>query len=412
MRLTFNGLAEHGPASPGASGASPPRLPRSVVSQGVRPRFAVAAAIAVLMPLVFPALLAPLSGQGIEDFFGASGETFRGTAPETRLYWRSHLETSRERILRAADLAGGREVATVLGAGVGIEIPLAELASRFDRLVLVDLDGHSMLSGLGQVPRHLRSRVELRVVDVTSFASGLIESVARAVESSSSAADSFQRLGRILDGLEAREPTDLPRSDLVVSSLLLSEIPRYPFTYAAQAVENRFGVAIQTWERSDEFYHRLVELAVDDHVRLLRSLITPDGVIYFSDTVARGLVQRPDGGAVRSGVEARAAPHFIQLGLADSAAEVPSAVNRLCRAEHSPVTEAKAFERILSLYRDADGRFFEPLLPVGELRDRCAQRGLQLRDSPESWWWLAYPCRIRSGSGAFLVSNWILGLGD
>ncbi|MDE2893383.1 MAG: hypothetical protein OXN86_12890 [Chloroflexota bacterium] len=293
-----------------------------------------------------------------------------------------------------------------------MEIPLAELAGRFDRLVLVDLDGHSMLSSLRQLPRNLRSRVELKVVDVTSFASGLIESIARAVEISSSAADSFQRLGRILDGLEAGEPADLPPSDLVVSSLLLSEIPRYPFSYAAQALEGRFGVAIQTWERSDEFYRRLVELAVDDHVQLLRSLVTPDGVIYFSDTVARGLVRRSDDGAVRRTVEARATPHFVQLGLAESAAEVPSAVNRLCRAEHSPVTEAKAFERILSLYRESDSRFFEPLLPVGELRDRCTQRGLELRESPASWWWLAYPCRIRSGSGAFLVNSWILGLRD
>ena len=385
------------------------RLAKPVVSESVRPRSAAAGA-AVLGLLVFPALLAPVSGQGIEEFFGTSGEIVRGTAPETRLYWRSHLETSRERILRAADLAARTDVATVLGAGAGIELPLAELAGRFDRLVLVDLDGRSMLRSLRQVPRHLRSRVELKIVDVTSFASGLIESIALAVESSSSAVESFQRLGQILDGLHAGEPADLPPADLVVSSLLLSEIPRYPFSYAAQAVEDRFGVAIQKWERSDEFYRRLVELAVDDHVQLLVSLVRPEGAIYFSDTVARGLVQHFDDEAVRRAVEARAAPHFIQLGLADSAAEVPPSVNRLCRAERSPMTEAAAFERLLSLYRDADNRFFEPLLPVAALRDLCTQRGLVLRDSPTSWWWLAYPCRIRSGSGAFLVSNWILGL--
>ena len=360
--------------------------------------------------LVLPALLVPVSGGGLEEFFETSGEIVRGTAPETRLYWRSHLETSRERILHAADLAGRGEVATVLGSGLGMEIPLAELARRFERLVLVDLDGRSMLRSLHQVPRELRSRVELRIVDVTSFAGALIESIEHAIESSSSAVESHRRLGLILDGLETGGPADLPRSDFVVSSLLLSEIPRYPFSYAAQAFEARFGVAIQTWERSDEFFRRLAELAVDDHVQLLASLVEPEGVIYFSDTVARGLVQQSDDGAARRAVAAQAVPHFTQLGLADSAAGVASVVNRLCRAEHSPATEAEAFERILSLYRDSDGRFFEPLLPVGTLRDHCARRGLELRETPASWWWLAYPCRIRNGSGAFLVSNWILGL--
>lgn len=412
MRLTITILARLDPACQDAPGAFPSWRPRLALRERRRPRSAVAAGTALLGLLVSPALLAPVSGQGLEEFFGTSGEIVRGTAPETRLYWRSHLERSRERILHAANLAARREVATVLGAGAGSELPLAELAGRFDRLVLVDLDGPSMLRSLRQIPRHLRSRVDLKIVDVTSFASGLIESTARAVESSSSAAESFQRLGRILDGLQAREPPDLPPSDLVVSSLLLSEIPRYPFSFAAQAVDDRFGVAIQTWERSDDFYRRLVEVAVDDHVQLLVDLVRPEGVIYFSDTVARGLAQHSDDGAVRRAVEARAAPHFIQLGLADSASDVAPAVNRLCRAQHSPRTEAAAFERLLSLYRDADNRFFEPLLPVSVLRDRSTQRGLVLKESPTSWWWLAYPCRIRRGSGAFLVSNWILGLRD
>ena len=161
-----------------------------------------------------------------------------------------------------------------------------------------------MLRSLDQVPRHLRSRVELKVMDVTSFAAALIESIDRAVDGSSSASEAFQRLGLILDELSAGDPVQLPPSDLVVSSLLLSEIPRYPFSYAAQAVETRFGAAIRTWDRSDEFFRSLVALAVEDHVRLLASLVEPEGVIYFSDTVAKGLVRRPQGEAVRRSVEA------------------------------------------------------------------------------------------------------------
>ena len=366
------------------------------------------ATLALLLALL--GLQSPVTGQEVEAFFEASGEIVRGTAPETRLYWQSHLEASRDRILRAADLARGSEVATVLGSGTGMEIPLAELARRFDRLILVDLDGSSMVQSLHQVPLHLRAKIDLKVIDVTSFASLLIERIEHAAETSSSAGEAFERFGSILDGLGIGKVAELPRSDLVVSSLLLSEIPRYPFSYAARAIETRFGAALQTWGRSNEFFYKLVEVAVDDHVQLLASLVEPTGVIYFSDTVARGLVQRPDGDNVRRAVEARAVPDFVRLGLADSAAGVATALSRLCRAEHAPAVEAEAFERILALYREADGRFFESLLPVGELQDRCAQRGLELRESPATWWWLAYPCKISSGTGAFLVSNWILGL--
>lgn len=360
--------------------------------------------------VLLPALLVPVWGQGPEAFFEASGTNVRGTAPETRLYWGSHLEASRERILAAADLAGRTEVATVLGGGVGMEIPLAQLARRFDRLILVDLDGRSMLQSLHQIPRDLRAKVDLKVMDVTSFVSRLIEQIDHAIEISASPREVFEHLAAVLDDLRPGESVGLPRSDLVVSSLLLSEIPRYPFSYAAQALETRFGVAIQTWDKSDKFFRRLADLAIEDHMQLLASLIGPQGVIYFSDTVARGPVQGSVPEDTRRAVEARAVADFDRLGLADSPTGVAGAVNRLCRAEHSPATEAEAFERILSLYRQADDRFFEPLLPILKLRDQCARRGLELQDSPVSWWWLAYPCKIRTGSGAFLVSNWILGL--
>jgi hypothetical protein len=72
-------------------------------------------------------------GQTPEGFFRRGGANFRDTAPEQRLYWRPHIDHSCSRILEAAGLAEGKGIATVLGSGVAAEIPLAELARRFDR---------------------------------------------------------------------------------------------------------------------------------------------------------------------------------------------------------------------------------------------------------------------------------------
>ena len=217
------------------------------------------------------------------------------------------------------------------------------------------------------------SKIDLKVIDVTSFVSLLIEKIEHAVETGSTAEETFERLGVILDGLEAGDTPSLPQSDLVVSSLLLSEIPRYPFSYAAQAVESRFGVALETWERSDQFFRRLVDLSIEDHVRLLAALVNSGGVIYFSDTIARGLAERPQAEAIRRAIEAQASPDLIALGLAGSTTGVTSAVSGLCRGEYPPAREAEAFERLLSLYREADGRFFEPLLQVGKVREQWCE---------------------------------------
>jgi hypothetical protein len=348
-------------------------------------------------------------GQEPEGFFRDKGADFRGTAPETRLYWRSHIEHSRRRILEAADLAQGHGVATVLGCGAGTEIPLAELARRFDRLILVDLDGPSMIEALDQVPLDLRPKVELRVMDVTSFAAPLMERLRQAVDASSTAAAAYGRFATIFDHLGLGEPVKLPPSDLVVSSLLLSEIPRLPFTYAGRLVRARFGrELLDTWNGSNRAFDKLVALAIEDHARLLASLSGTSGVVYYADTFARGPAYGKFSPETRATVEAAVLADYRRLGLAQTAEGVTPAVGRLCVAEHSVQTEVEAYERLLAAYRQAGDDTFEALLPATDLQRELAERGLSPQAAPESWWWLSYPCAIATSPGAFYVESWIL----
>jgi len=52
--------------------------------------------------------------------------------------WAPHLENSCRVILAASDRCARREQALVLGSGHGFDLPLEELAGRFDRVTLVD----------------------------------------------------------------------------------------------------------------------------------------------------------------------------------------------------------------------------------------------------------------------------------
>jgi len=347
-------------------------------------------------------------GQTPESFFRRGGANFRDTVPEQRLYWRAHIERSHRRILDAADLAARKEIVTVLGSGVAAEIPLVELARRFDRLVLVDMDGPSMLESLEQVPMDLRSKVELRVMDVTSFATGLMQQLSSAVDASSNAAEAFHRYQAIFDTLAAGKPANLPRSDLVVSSLLLSEIPRYPFGFANRLVQERFHTPLEAWDGFDRAFAKLVSVSIEDHGRLLKSLAGPGGVVYYADTLMRGPVYRAVTPETRATVEKAVLFDFERLGLAKSSAEVAPAIGRLCQAEHRIDTEIEAYERLLAAWRQAAPHAFEPLLPVADVVRQFDQGGFTVEGAPQSWWWLSYPCAIAREPGAFFVNSWIL----
>jgi hypothetical protein len=297
------------------------------------------------------------------------------------------------RILEAAGLAEGKDIATVLGSGVAAEIPLAELARRFDRLILVDMDGPSMLESLDQVPLDLRSKVELRVMDVTSFATALMGDLRDAVDASSSAGEAYRRYQAIFDSLAAGNSANLPPSDLVVSSLLLSEIPRYPFAYANRLVQERFNTPLEAWDGFDRAFAKLVSVSIEDHGRLLAWLACPGGVVYYGDTLMRGPVYRQVSPETRSAVEKSLLFDFQRLGLAESASAVGPAIQHLCQAEHRIDTEVEAFERLLAAYRQAGGNVFEPLLPVADMVRQFEQRGFNVQGAPQSWRWNISPGR-------------------
>ena len=330
-------------------------------------------------------------GQTPEGYFRSAGAGFRNTAEEQQIYWRPHVEASHRRIIEAAETATRQSVVTVLAAGVCAEIPLDELARRFERVILVDMDGASMLEAVEELPLDLRGKVELRVTDVTTFAARLMERMQEAVDEGDDAEAAFERFESLFDGLRIGEqPVRLPKSDLVISSLVLSELPRYPLAYGDRLVRTSFGVRLRDWSGYQKARERLQRLIVEDHVQLLSSL---GEVIYFADTISRGPAYTQFGAETRAAVEAR---------LDDAK------LARYCHAEFGIEKEIAAFERLLELYEQAGDDTFEPLVPMEEVRRQWERRDLTVEGAPRSWWWLEYPCAIVHSPGGFRVTSWIL----
>ena len=253
---------------------------------------------------------------GLPAFFRAAGRNISAAQGEYEKYWRPHVERSRRGILEAARLVRKPGTALVLGAGQCREIPLEELARTFDRVVLVDLDAPSMSRAAAPLPERLRRKVEIRVSDVTSFAEPLMEATARVVEEASSAAAAFAELGSLYRSIETlKRLPELPQADLVISSLVLSELARYPSTYTAQLVEEKFGADLSEWRGYGTLWRNLRSYAAADHAETLVRLGRPGSVVYFADTVARGPdLSQVDSERRRSALHAIAG-RFARIGL-------------------------------------------------------------------------------------------------
>ncbi len=360
-----------------------------------------------MLRLLLGILCAALSSaQSPEEFFTGAGAGFRDTAEEQRLYWRPHIERSHEQILAAARLAAHSEIAILLGAGVCTEIPLEELARRFERVILVDLDGPSLLEAVDGLPLELRGKVELRISDVTSFAGSLMESLEEAADRADTAETAFASFDAIFSALTTgKHPMHLPPADLVVSSLLLSELPRYPMAYADRLIRTRFNRRAREWSGYEEARQRLRHLIVDDHIRILASLCRPGGAVYFGDTIKRGPAYSQFFPEVRKQVETSLSGDFESLGMDG---DVTAVIGRMCRGDYGVDAEILAFERLLTAYEQAGADTFEVLVPMDQVRQAWERYGLRIHGQPEAWFWLEYPCAIAHSPGGFRVQSWIL----
>lgn len=125
-----------------------------------------------------------------------------------RAAWAEHLARSRAAILQAIDRTQGRGTAMVLGSGWQLDLPLAELAGAFRRVVLVDV--------IHPLAARWRARrwpnIDLIAADVTGVAAPLHALAAGAAPPTP----------------RSFAPLQAPDLDLVVSLNLLSQVGVMP----------------------------------------------------------------------------------------------------------------------------------------------------------------------------------------
>jgi hypothetical protein len=256
-------------------------------------------------------------------------ETSAGIAQnqrDNREGWWAHAERNRRFIREAVPLCEQPRTAVALGVGHAFDLPLVELATAFERLILVDIDGATLNATVDRVFKKdaaLRARVEVRAADVTGINATLLGEIDRVVADAPGPDDARRGLAALCRAYVLRGgPQLLPpgeRADLMISSCLLSQIAFAQVTYARNVFERRFGalVDVDAWRAP----WTGLELRVQqDHINALTA--HADVAVLTSDLAVRETALSSDGLARPSGprrpllgVNAlhERIPHFIRV---------------------------------------------------------------------------------------------------
>ena len=229
------------------------------------------------------------------------------TQRENRDGWYEHARRHKAFVLDAAARVERPRLAVVLGAGKAYDLPLEELARRFERVVLVDIDAEAMAASSAAAvgDAKLRARLELRPMDVT----GVTRRLALGIETALACSAPEASLENLCRSYQLASPPRFSdeRADLLVSGMVLSQLGLQPKLAAKRLFERRLGKISARFEAMwDDLERRLQQ----DHIAALvdqaeLAVLTSD-VVHHSGGESWSVI-----GAER--LEARLPPHLEVL---------------------------------------------------------------------------------------------------
>lgn len=211
-----------------------------------------------------------------------------------------HVAQSR-RMIAAAAASVPPGQALVLGAGACTEIPLAELAARFERVVLCDIDAAAMQQGVAdaKLDDEQRAKIELHTFDLTGLTEPLLAEIGSLLPRCEEPAALIKGMAAILD---AATPMPLPiegRYELIVASCMLSQL-HFGLTHgAASLFVQRFHEQTSALQQSPRWSTALEGVARRMEAALLSEmfrLLHDQGQIYLSESVQMCFVKTHESG--------------------------------------------------------------------------------------------------------------------
>jgi hypothetical protein len=224
-----------------------------------------------------------------------------------------HRAESHKLILHAADMVKSDSV-LILGVGTAEEIPIVDLAARFGKVLLNDIDTASLeatyarlgipqqdkeflLGARSQLERELkyeslsperRAKITLVPADLTGATESLAKSATETLASETDPASAASALGARREVVQPPELQHAEKFDLVVASCIVSQL-HVPATERIQeAFVAKFPGQLVTLQKSTVWLTALARYAQKTEAALVSSLaglVSPQGRIVFSESV-------------------------------------------------------------------------------------------------------------------------------
>lgn len=215
-------------------------------------------------------------------------------------YWQSHIDNSRDLILKGAQLGlkrakqAEKTSVTILGVSDAKDIPLLELAEQFDQIKLVDIDESSMLKLINCLPQNLSPKVSIHVLDLTNgTAIELTNAAQTIIDKARSPKEAYRKIVDLY--LNTETTLDLTaltalRANYLISSVVASQLLPIPDKWINGYFHKKFGRNLRDIhsEKYLKAKTRFFQKLFHQHAQLLESLIG-DGIAYWSTDVSQEL---------------------------------------------------------------------------------------------------------------------------
>jgi hypothetical protein len=199
-----------------------------------------------------------------------------------------HVDESRRLIGAAAeDAHPGRAV--VLGAGNCAEIPLAQLAGRFEHLTINDVDGELLARGIQSsgLDAAAQERLDVRVADLTGVTEPILEKIDAMLLKTSEVDTAIEQMAAIVERQPLGEMPIEGRYDLVVASCVLSQLHFGLLHASAERFEARFPGQVERLRQSPRWtaaMYKTARLLEALFIDGLAALLADRGLIYLSES--------------------------------------------------------------------------------------------------------------------------------
>lgn len=232
-------------------------------------------------------------GVRVNEVYSSINRDMHDKAERLKDYYKSHVASSKETILRGCQGLSGQ--ALVVGIGNGTDIPLEDLCRQFDKVTIQDIDEEALARAEKKVPEALRGKIEIVKGDLT----GLVEEFVSLLKSHGARPlpDFFRELCQFFASAAPKRLEKLPKQkfDYVISAQVATQLASCLFCACKDFMQTFYGQSPDCC--SDKDLAKAVTAFsvrnIHQHLQDLAFWVKPQGKVYFSDTKEEQYLVRP-----------------------------------------------------------------------------------------------------------------------